>query len=345
MRQRRLDFPVMNRTSSGVLLLIGLCLASLSACEGGRVPAVFLGGSPPLETPLAQLDAAIDCRGFHHPDQEPVLLIHGTGTYGAEQWDWNYRPWLEGMGFDVCTVTYPDRGLGDQQIAAEYVVHAVRQISAASGQKVGLIGHSQGASMPRWAIKWWPDIQPLIDDFVQLAAPNQGTLLGSPAGVLPLPMPAALFQFAPDSQFVMALNRGDETPGDIDYSSIYTLFDELVQPQFPASVSELEAGQNNPRVANILLQDVCPGRLVDHVTIGLTDSLAATLALDALRHPGPADPTRAGGSALCLGLTIVAPDTAIPAFFEFGPGSITGLPPGFHSVSEEPPLKPYAQES
>ena len=44
-------------------------------------------------------------------------------------------------------MTYPDRGLGDSQISAEYVVHALRRIRAESGRKVAVIGHSQGVSV------------------------------------------------------------------------------------------------------------------------------------------------------------------------------------------------------
>jgi triacylglycerol lipase len=306
------------------------------------VAAVVLGGcgsdggsgasaEPKLETDPALLDAALECTPFSNVDKPPVLLVHGTFTHGQEQFNWNYKPLLIERGFDVCTVTYPDRGLGDQQISAEYIVHALRRIRAESGRKVAMIGHSQGALMPRWAIRWWPSARDAVEDFVLLAGPNHGTVvaftdnpLSDLAGNL-LGLPAAFYQFARGSQFIAALNAGDETPGDIDYTNVYTLFDdELVQPATPEPTAALEFGQDNPKVANILLQDLCPLLIADHLTIGLTDRATFELALDAITHPGPADVERAGGAALCNALP------PLPA-------------PGLNLVREEPPLKPYAQ--
>jgi hypothetical protein len=62
------------------------------------------------------------------------------------------------------------------------------------------------------------------------------------------------WQMCTDSNFLAALNRGDETPGPIDYTSIYSKTDELVQP---VGTHDVEGG------TNILLQDLCPGHHVD----------------------------------------------------------------------------------
>lgn len=324
------------------LAVLALALG-LSACQGGGrdqalAPALL------FETPQDLLDAALNCDGFEHPDTEPVLLVHGTFTYGEEQYSWNYRPWLREQGFDVCVVSYPDRGFGDQQISAEYVANAVlRMHEMSGGRMIDMIGHSQGASMPRWAIKFWPEVRAVLDDFIMQAAPNHGTEVAA-AGLIGLPLvPEAFYQFAPDSNFVTVMNLGDETPGEIDYTSIYTLTDELVQPQLPVSTSVLEPGQDNPRLSNIAIQDVCPLWVVDHVTIGTTDGPTALLTLDALRNDGPADIERAGGSSICLFPTILAPGTSVPGLFAAGAGFATAIPDGDFLVGEEPPLKPYAQ--
>lgn len=328
-----------------------LAAALIAGC--GSDGDTDIAAEPRLETEPALLDAALECTPFEHPDKPPVLLVHGTVTHGQEQYNWTYKPLLIERGFDVCTITYPDRGFGDQQIAAEYVVHALRRIRSESGRKVAMIGHSQGASMPRWAIKWWPSARDAVEDFVLLAGPNHGTtvaatdnpLTGSGGAVLGLP--AAFYQFAPESQFVAAVNAGDETPGDIDYTNIYTLFDELVQPAQPVPTAALDYGQDNPKVTNLLLQDLCPLLVVDHLTIGLTDRATFELAIDAITHPGPADVERAGGAALCNALPlvpgVVLPPTFLLELLALLPVEIeTGLPE-LHLVSEEPPLKPYAQ--
>ncbi len=298
-------------------------------------------GDPAYSVDLATLDAALDCDPFTHPDTEPVLLVHGTFTKGHEQFDWNYGILLRATGHDVCVVTYPDRGLNDQQISAEYISRAVQRIAAESGRKVDMIGHSQGASMPRWSIKWWPSVRAALDDFVLLAGPNHGTTVA--AGALPTGEPGAFFQFAPDSNFVRAMNAGDETPGDIDYTSIYTRFDELVQPVAPVPTAALDFGQGNPHVSNILLQDLCPARVVDHLSIGTTDALTQALTLDALDHDGPADVDRVGADPARCSLPdqFVVPETFPNLVSQLQPGLGGGMPDVVWR-NQEPPLRDYA---
>lgn len=334
--------------AAGALLLTLFVLISCGDGSGGHAQTV---AEPKLETDVAQLDAALLCTPMTHADKPPVLLVHGTFTAGFEQYDWTYLPLLSARGYDVCTVTYPDRGLGDMQVSAEYVVHALRRIHEATGRKVAVIGHSQGVAVPRWAIKWWPSAREAVDDFVMIAGPNHGTTRAADGGLLPLLgavglVPEVIYQFAPDSQFMTATNAGDETPGDISYTALYTQFDELVQPVTPVPAAAVDYGLDNPRVANILLQDICPGRFVDHVTIGLTDRLAFELVLDALSHDGPANVERAGGETLC-GLIqivpeqIVAPDVVQGLLSVLRQEPANGLP-NPHFASEEPPLKSYA---
>lgn len=321
------------------------CGGSGDGDDGLFLPAGNFAAStePPLETDQVTLDAGLVCTPFSHPDKPPVLLVHGTFTNGKEQYDWTYLPLLSERGYDVCVVTYPDRGLGDQQISAEYVVNALRRMHAETGRKVAMIGHSQGASMPRWALKWWPSARNAVEDFVMQAAPNHGLLLAS-LGSNPLGQPEGTFQFSDSSNFVRVLNEGDETPGEVSYTSLYTMFDELVQP--PESAI-LDAGLENPNVTNLLLQDLCPGRFVDHVTIGLTDRLTFELTLDAISNPGPLDIERAGGAALC-GLAPIIPDQIIgtsdaTVALAILQADIANGAPDIHLATEEPPLKSYAQ--
>lgn len=350
---------------TAALALAG-CAGQESSATGAASDAAF-DNEPKLETPQDQLDAALHCLPFTHPDKPPVLLVHGTFTAGREQYEWNYIPLLSARGFDVCAVTYPDRGFGDQQISAEYVVNALRRIHAQTGRRIGLIGHSQGVAVPRWALKWWPSARNAVADFVMVAGPNQGTVISDPTallntllGTLGLPalpingaavplLPEAFRQFPPQSQFVQATNRGDPSPGDIDYTAIYTLTDELVQPSLPLPVpaASLEYGVANPRIRNILLQDICPLQVVDHVTIGTTDAAAFALALDAITQPGPADPQRAGGSAICNPLPIIADpalaSSGVQALLSILQSDIAAGAPALHLSTEEPPLKDYAR--
>ena len=350
------------------LLAVVACsglVAALSACkdssgdadafvdsDSGEGPAV--AAEPKLENDPAVLDAALFCTPFEHPDKPPVLLVHGTFTNGGQQYNWTYLPLLQARGFDVCHVSYPDLGMGDLQNSAEYIVYALRKIRAESGRKVAMIGHSQGAILPRWALKWWPSAREAVEDFVMHAGPNHGgnpvylvyevfAALGAAQDPATPLMPESLFQMTTGSNFVAALNADDGTPGEISYTSLYTLFDELVQPVVPTPTAALDWRIENPKVANILLEDVCPLRIVDHVTIGLTDRLAFDLSLDAIGNPGPANVERAGGAAALCGAVPLLPDQILDP--NLIPDLFTAPPPGPfdpHLATEEPPLRPYA---
>ena len=170
----------MTRGAPRTRAAVAIAAAAVAMGTVGVTAAGAAPSDPPFSVDAATLDQSLDCPSFTHPEHEPVLLVHGTGTRGHEQFDWNWLQVLPGMGFDVCVVTYPDRGLGDQQVSAEYVAHAVTTMHAATGRQVDLMGHSQGASMPRWAVRFWPSVRAAIDDYVGIAGPYHGTDVAGP---------------------------------------------------------------------------------------------------------------------------------------------------------------------
>ena len=326
-------------------LLWALGAAVLVAVTSPSALPARAAADPPFEVSAADLAAALECPAtFSHPEHEPVLLVHGTFTNGHESFSWNWELLLAELGYDFCLVTYPDRGLGDMQVSAEYVAYAVQQMHARTGSKVDVMGHSQGALMPRWAIKWWPSVQAAVDDFVMLAGPQHGVALAANAEQAPFPIVPVGYQFAPESNFLAALNAGDESPGAVDYSSIYSLTDELVQPVAPVPTAALDWGRTEPNVRNVAVQDVCPGRLVDHLTVGTTDRLSMALALDALSHPGPVEVSRLTVPAICLLPDQYTVPEQFPVLLEQFQRSFAGGFPEFVTSDSEPEVKAYARQ-
>lgn len=315
-------------------LIASLVVAALVPVAGSAARAAE---GPALESDPQAMEDALDCPdAFDDPDREPLLLVHGTFATPEENWGWNYAAALPAAGWDVCTVRLPERSNADIQISSEYVVHAVRQMAARSGEPVDVMGHSQGGLQPRWAVKWWPDVQAAVDDLVMLATPNHGTVpadLAYEFGCFP-----ACYQMASQSNFIAALNRDGETPGDISYTSIYSLTDQLVQPAAPEPTAAIEGA------ANILVQDLCPGRPVEHVQFAY-DAVVHSMVIDALTNSGPADPSRFD-PLTCAEVWFDGVDPSVfPTLISdnaltdaFGGGESGG--PG-----EEPPLKDYAQPS
>jgi len=313
-------------------LALTLGAGLLAARPAGATPGTQ---DPPLSVDPELLDASLECTSPFDDTREPVLLVHGTFATGNDNWSWNYLPHLTGQGYDVCTVTMPDRSTGDIQVQSEYVVHAVRRMAAmAGGRSIDVLGHSQGGLQPRWMARWYPDTRALVDDIVTLATPHNGTAVASFQNL----SCAACFQMAPGSAFLAALNAGDPTPGEVDYTSIWTDFvDELVQPQPQAST--LAGGGDN--VANLSVQQVCglPVKPVDHVSIAV-DTATRDLVLDAFTEDGPADPVRAAPDC-------VTPFYLSPQEFEGGRAMFEDfltdptVPEGGFAT-EEPPTAYYA---
>jgi triacylglycerol lipase len=274
----------------------------------------------------------------HSIPGEPALLVHGGALTGSESWGWNYMPALNNAGIDVCTVDLPDRALTDMQVSAEYVVYAVRRMREHYHSKVDILAHSMGPLEARWAIKFWPDVRNSVDDMVGLEAAYHGTAVANIFCATGSCVPA-VWQISIGSNFLKTLNADDETPGDVSYTSIYSLTDDVALPQLPRSTSEQGDG-----ATNVPIQSICPVRVVSHVQ-ALADAVAYVLVLDAFTHPGPADESRIDrnvcGQLLLPGVTLDS--FAIHSATVYA--SIYTYPLGifYPTVNHEPPLRCYAR--
>ncbi|WP_320671258.1 lipase family alpha/beta hydrolase [Patulibacter defluvii] len=268
------------------LVAVLAALAAVPAAAAADPPA-----GPAFTVPQATLDAGLRCGAdLDGAARTPVLLVPGTGADPKQNFDWTWRRSLAGAGIPACTIQVPRHSLGDIQVAAEYLTNAIRRMHERAGQPIAIVGHSQGGMSPRVALKYWPDTRAMVSDLVGIAPSNHGTALFVPLKPLCalVGCPPALWQQSSDSRMLQALNRGGETFPGIDYTVITTDLDEVV---VPSTLGNLAAA---PNVRNVRVQAICPGRLVEHLGIGLYDNVAHDLALDAIEHPGPADPARLG---------------------------------------------------
>lgn len=299
---------------------------------------------PALQVPRRLLDASRHCQGrLAGATTDPVLLIPGTTVDPPEAFSWNWAKALAAQGIPFCDVTLPNHTDDDIQVAAEYVVDAVRSMSAASGRRVILLGWSQGAStLPRWALRWWPDLRPLVSSQIGLAPlHNIGSVVANGPCLLGSCVPAA-WQQSVGSEFMRALNSGAQTFPEIAYTAIYSRTDEVVTPDVDGALSTLPPG---PNVLNVALQDVCALDLSEHLTI-IASPTAYAIAMDAIRHPGrPADLSRVTVTQPCLPGTMPYVDPVDLLTWEatiglnVGPRLFTG------AVDREPPLACYVKQT
>ena len=131
---------------------------------------------PPLSVPAAGLAQSLRCTAsLTSAGRAPVLFVPPTLTNPDEAF-FAYEQALTAIGVPYCTVTIPDYTTIDIQVSAQYVVYAVRTIHAETHQRAQIIGWSQGGGPePRWALRFWPDIRPMVSKLIDLEAPNHGT--------------------------------------------------------------------------------------------------------------------------------------------------------------------------
>jgi hypothetical protein len=221
-------------------------------------------------------------------------------------------------------------------------------MNATAGRKISIIGHSQGGMLPRWVLRFWPDTRSMVDDDIGFAASNHGTtgaeLLCS------VSCAAADWQQSDKAQFIAALNSYQETFPGISYTEVYSHNDEIVTPNSDDNGSSSVHGGGG-EITNVAIQDVCPADPSEHLAIGTQDLVAYDLAVDALTHPGPADPDRAatGDPAICtpppLGLMPGINPATWPTDLAASAADLAANTAAAPTVPAEPPLRCYVTAS
>lgn len=152
-----------------------------------------------------------------------------------------------------------------------------------------------------------------------------------------------------NSKFVATLRNGGGANAYVPTTSIYSIFDEIVQPQEGTGASAYVQDNFNIGATNIELQSVCTtfqpaGTLYAHEGV-LYNALAVAATIDALTHDGPADLSRLDVPTLCQQIAdhrlslgdVIATEALIPiAAYQIG-----AYP---NKITEEPAIMPYAQK-
>ncbi|CAM5398156.1 MULTISPECIES: esterase/lipase family protein [Streptomyces] len=215
-----------------------------------------------------------------HP--RPVVLVHGTLGNSVDNW-LGLAPYLKTRGYCVYSLDYGQlpgvplfHGLGPIDKSAGQLAVFVDKVLAATGAaRADLVGHSQGGMMPRYYLKFLGGAAK-VNALVGIAPDNHGTDLDGLTRLLPY-FPGAedllkattpgLADQITGSSFLTELNAGGDTVPGVRYTVIATRYDEVVTPWRTQYLS-------GSGVRNVLLQDLCPLDLSEHLAIGLFDRIA-----------------------------------------------------------------------
>lgn len=192
----------------------------------------------------------------------PVIVVAGLSTPAL-----GYEPLaarLRADGYRVSIFQLPGLGFGDIAESARAFSAYVDQVRAATGAaRVDLVAHSEGGLVSRYLIRNLGG-STKVGRYVSLGTPHYGTYvadiakflgLGSCLGIV------ACQQMTIGSSFLTALNDGDDTPGDVRWTAVRTLQDELVRPVDNAALGD--------GATNVLIQSWCPLRIVGHLGLVL----------------------------------------------------------------------------
>lgn len=171
--------------------------------------------------------------------QHTVVLVHGI--LGQDFVYWNLiKRYLHSDRYHFHDLRLPFFGFSDLRKAAARLAQEIDAIAKAaprdtSDGRVDLIAHSAGGLAARYYIKSLGG-DGTVHSLVTLGTPHHGTYTSAL-----FPLATVARQTLPGSEFLRELNDGDETPGHVHYTSIYSLTDGVV---IPASSARLKGARN-----------------------------------------------------------------------------------------------------
>ncbi|QIX00790.1 hypothetical protein AMS68_006307 [Peltaster fructicola] len=303
-------------------------------------PTFIYAGDAPYSVDPTTLAAALHCpNGNPAGGRKPVLLVHGTAASGSDTWLWTYVPALQATGqYTACYLELPNRAGVDMQVSAEYVAYGIHYMSQLSGgQKTAVITHSQGGPDTQWAFAYWPSTWAKTSYYLPLSPDLLGVTYAKLVFLAICPgymCEPSIWQQLTGSKFLTAL-RQHNFKANVPSTLTWTINDEIVTP--PQQNAQLPGG------TTIGVQELCPGRVIDHIYI-IADAVAYAIVTDALNNGGTGDKARIlkNNPSLCSQQT--APGMNPSAFNATAlvvNGALSGFLLDTARVPAEPPLMPY----
>ena len=276
----------------------------------------------PYTVPEAQLRAAIYIPpAFTYGQKRPVLFVPGTGAFGGVNFISNLGKLLGNDGrFDPVYLNVPGAMLNDTQINSEYIAYFINYVSSITQRSdQAVIPWSQGNLDTQWVFQYWISTRSVVTDFISASADFHGTTLAyilDPALVDP-PLPPSIIQQEYDSNFVLTLRYGGGGSPYVPSTSVHSITDEIVQPQYSPfasadySTQDLPGTPNTSPVCPVLrnvsytnneIQKICAGQPAGgpytHEGV-LYNPLMYALTIDALTNDGPGRVDRIDLDTVC----------------------------------------------
>ena len=166
----------------------------------------------------------------------PVVLVHGfTGSPSSMA---TLKSRFEAQGRQAFSIDYNTENNVTNASQLASFINSVKAQTGAS--KVDLVVHSMGGLSSRYYLKNLGGTAN-VEQFVSLGSPHYGVVS---ACLLPTSLGG---QMCPFSSFLSSLNSGDDTPGSLLYTTIYSTSDGVVS----TSSSRLDGGACFKQVSSV----------------------------------------------------------------------------------------------
>ena len=194
---------------------------------------VLLAALLPLLTVLAAPSSAATAK-------RPILFVHGWNS-SASTWDTMVASFKKAGWTDAELFRWSYDTSQSNTVTAQDIATRVDSIRAQTGwDRVDVIAHSMGSLSSRYFLKnLGGDLE--VDDWVSLGGPNHGTDTANLCGQ------TSCLEMRIGSDFLTALNSGDESPGTPAYATWWSPCDTIINPDSSVPVS----GATNTKTACI----------------------------------------------------------------------------------------------
>jgi hypothetical protein len=282
-----------------------------------------------------------------------VILVPGTAIPAGIGYQFSFAKLLAASTFaDPVWINAPNSSLGDVQVTSEFVAYAINYISSVCGNaKVSVLSWSQGGLNTQWALKYWPSTRPSVEDFIAISPDFDGTIL---APILCPDFPVSLVcvpsfvQQTRGSKFIQTLRANGGDSAYVPTTTVFTQFDEIVQPQSGSEASAIIGDARGVGVTNNELQHICSdrpaGRVYTHES-SLVNPLSWALAQDALQNQGPGSVSRIQNLREDVCNSYLAPGLELHDFLGtegFLVVAVSEIAKYKDKTNIEPPIKNYA---
>jgi triacylglycerol lipase len=170
-----------------------------------------------LGTPAPAVAAEVQARN-------PIVFVHG---WNGDSWNWAAMiDRLRADGYSSGELFAWDYNHSQSNtVTAQQLGQFVDQVLARTGAaQVDVVSHSMGGLNSRHWVKFLGGAAK-VDDWVNLGGPNHGTTAASLCW-----WDLSCFEMRAGSSFLAQLNSGDETPGAVQYTTVWSPCDEVINP-------------------------------------------------------------------------------------------------------------------